>query len=153
MREERVGQVRVVEEEARVGLVRIHVEVVDPLGVELARAADEAVDLVALLEEELGEVRAVLAGDAGDQRLPDAGTLGAHAAAGTAASAAGSRPAIRSTRCAARARHWRAPTCVPPRRPARRPRVRRPGQASSRNCARASSRRIRLAGGDHEPCP
>ena len=31
-------------------------------------AADEAVHLVALLEQQLGQVRAVLPGDAGDQR-------------------------------------------------------------------------------------
>ena len=37
-------------------------------GVEARRAADDAVDLVALLEQQLGQVRAVLAGDAGDQR-------------------------------------------------------------------------------------
>ena len=62
-----VGQVGVVEEEARLRLVRIAVEVVDPRGVERAGAADEAVDLVALGKQQLGEVRAVLAGDAGDQ--------------------------------------------------------------------------------------
>ena len=33
-----------------------------------ARAADDADDLVALLEQQLGEIRAVLAGDAGDDR-------------------------------------------------------------------------------------
>ena len=108
--EERIGEVGVVQEEAGIALVRIHVQVVDPLRVELAGATDQPVDLVALLQEELGEVRAVLAGDAGDQRLP--GPLGDHAAAATVASAVGSRPAIRSTRLAARARQCRAPVCV-----------------------------------------
>jgi hypothetical protein len=47
--------------------VGVAVEVLDPLGVEGAGAADDAVDEVALGEEELGEVGAVLAGDAGDE--------------------------------------------------------------------------------------
>ena len=51
-----------------VGDVRVLVDVVEPLGVERARAADDAVDLVALGEQQLGQVRAVLAGDAGDER-------------------------------------------------------------------------------------
>ena len=68
MRRRGVGQVCVVEEEPGRSLVRIAVEVVDPARVERARATDEAVDLVALLEEELGQVGAVLSGDAGDQR-------------------------------------------------------------------------------------
>ena len=62
-----VGHVAVVQDEAAAGLVRILVEVVDPVGVEQRRAALDAVDLVALAEQELGEVGAVLAGDAGDQ--------------------------------------------------------------------------------------
>src|SRR4029079_17619353 len=45
-------------------------DVVDARGVERARAADHPVDVVALLEQDLGEVRAVLARDAGDERLP-----------------------------------------------------------------------------------
>jgi len=44
-------------------------DVVDAPGVERAGAADEAVDLVSLLEEQLREVAAVLAGDSGDQSL------------------------------------------------------------------------------------
>ena len=39
----------------------------DALEVEGARPADHAADLVALVEQELGQVGAVLAGDAGDQ--------------------------------------------------------------------------------------
>src|SRR5204863_9430289 len=45
-------------------------DVVDPGRVERARAPDHPVDLVVLLEQDLREVRAVLAGDAGDERLP-----------------------------------------------------------------------------------
>ena len=64
-----VGEVAVVQDEAAVRLVRVLVEVVDALGVEGRGAALDAVDLVALGEQELGEVGAVLAGDAGDQSL------------------------------------------------------------------------------------
>ena len=70
MSDDAVGQVGVVQEEPAPALVRVVVEVVDPPGRERARAADQAVDLVALVEQELGEVRAVLAGDAGDERGP-----------------------------------------------------------------------------------
>ena len=62
-----VREVRVVEEQARLLLQRIPVEMVDAPGVEGARPADEAVDLVALVQQQLGEVRAVLAGDPSDQ--------------------------------------------------------------------------------------
>ena len=47
--------------------VRVFVDVVDRLGVEQGRAALDAVDDVALLEQEFGQVGAVLAGDAGNQ--------------------------------------------------------------------------------------
>ena len=55
-------------DEAAALLVRILVEVIDAVGVEERRAPLDAVDDVALAEEELGEVGAVLAGDAGDER-------------------------------------------------------------------------------------
>jgi hypothetical protein len=54
-----------VEEEPRLRLVRVAIEMVDPARVERAGAADQPVDLVALLQEQLGEVGAVLAGDPG----------------------------------------------------------------------------------------
>ena len=50
------------------GLVRILVEVLDPLGVERAGPADQAVDLVALGQQEFGQIGAILSGDAGNQR-------------------------------------------------------------------------------------
>ena len=62
-----VVQVAVVENETAVLGVRVLVEVVEARGVEAGGAADESVHLVALREKELGEVRAVLAGDAGDE--------------------------------------------------------------------------------------
>ena len=51
----------------RLGLVRILVQVVDAVGVEQRGAALDAVDFVALAQQEFGEVGAVLAGDAGDE--------------------------------------------------------------------------------------
>ena len=71
---------RVVEVQPGARLVRVVVEVLDAPGGERARAADEPVDLVALVEQQLGEVRAVLAGDAGDGRAST--THQAHGAGG-----------------------------------------------------------------------
>ena len=62
-----VGQVAVVQHEASVVDMRVLVEVVDPVGVEQAGAALDAVHLVAFFEQQLGQVGAVLAGHAGDQ--------------------------------------------------------------------------------------
>ena len=53
--------------EAPVGGVRVLVEVINALGVELRGAALEAVDGVALVQQEFGQIGAVLAGDAGDK--------------------------------------------------------------------------------------
>jgi hypothetical protein len=58
-----VGEVAVVQLQ-----VRVVVQVVDPAAVEQRRAADQAVHLVALVQQQLGQVRAVLARDAGDER-------------------------------------------------------------------------------------
>ena len=63
-----VAQVAVVEEELGFRIVRIHVEVIDPGRVECRRPADEAVDLVSLLEEKFRQVRTVLAGNTGNKR-------------------------------------------------------------------------------------
>ena len=46
----------------------IVVQVIDAIGIEEARAPDHAVNLITLGEQKLGKVRAVLPGDAGDQR-------------------------------------------------------------------------------------
>jgi hypothetical protein len=62
-----VAQVAVVEFEAGVLNVRVLVDVVHPLGVETAGAALDAMDDVAFCEQKLGEIRAVLAGDTGDE--------------------------------------------------------------------------------------
>ena len=68
-----VRQVAVVEEHPGAGGVRVDVDVVETAGVERGGAADDAVDLVPLREQELDQVRPVLAGDAGDQCLGHAG--------------------------------------------------------------------------------
>ena len=70
-----VCQIAVVQEQAPALDMRVLVDPVEPLGVEARRAADDPVHLVALAEQQLGEVGAVLACDAGDQRA-----LGRHGA-------------------------------------------------------------------------
>jgi len=62
-----VGHVAVVQDELAAIDMRILVQVVDARGVEAGRSALDAVHHVALLQQELGEVGAVLAGHAGDE--------------------------------------------------------------------------------------
>jgi len=62
-----VAQVAVMQFEARVVNVRVLVDVVYALGVEQAAPAFDAVHDVTLFQQKLGEVRAVLAGDACDE--------------------------------------------------------------------------------------
>ena len=50
-----------------VGDVRVLVQVVDPLGIEGRRPPLDAMDFVALGQQELRQIGAVLAGDAGDE--------------------------------------------------------------------------------------
>ncbi len=64
----RVGQVAVMHEEADVRLVRVLVEMIDPVGIDERGTALDAVDDIALAEQEFGEKRAILTGDAGDER-------------------------------------------------------------------------------------
>jgi hypothetical protein len=49
--------------------VRVPVETVDAFGVKCSGPLDDAVHLITLAEQELGEIRAVLSGDAGDERF------------------------------------------------------------------------------------
>ncbi|KAL4388217.1 hypothetical protein GQ457_09G009760 [Hibiscus cannabinus] len=64
-----VGEVGVMElHPGLVGVVGVDVDVVDALRIEVRGAADQAVDLVPFVEEELGQVRSVLTSDTGDQR-------------------------------------------------------------------------------------
>lgn len=55
------------QDEALVFDVRVFVDVVYALSVERRRTALDAVHLVTLAEQKLGEVAAVVAGDAGDE--------------------------------------------------------------------------------------
>ena len=57
------------QEQVDPALVRVLVQVVDPARIERARLADQAVHLIALFEQQLGQVRPVLPGDPGYQRL------------------------------------------------------------------------------------
>ena len=56
------------QDEAAIRHVRVLIEMVDPFGVEQGSAPLDAVYLVTLIQEKLGKIGAVLAGDSGDQR-------------------------------------------------------------------------------------
>ena len=62
-----VHEVAIVQLQTNVVFVRILIEVVNAVRVELRRTALDAVDFVALVKQEFREVRAVLARDAGDE--------------------------------------------------------------------------------------
>ena len=62
-----IGQVAVVQDEVAMRLVRVLVQVIHAIGIEQRRAPLDAVDLVALLQQEFGQIGAVLAGDASNQ--------------------------------------------------------------------------------------
>jgi hypothetical protein len=49
--------------------VWVSIKVVDARGVECARAANDPVDFVALLKQQIGEITAILSGNAGNERL------------------------------------------------------------------------------------
>ena len=61
-----VCKIGIVQEKAVVGLVKIAEDVIDSIGVEAGRATLEAVNFVAFCQEQLGQVRAILASAAGD---------------------------------------------------------------------------------------
>jgi hypothetical protein len=63
----RIRQVAVVKDEALVRFVWILIEMVDAVGIEQRRASLDTVDFVSFVEQQLGEIGAVLAGDACDQ--------------------------------------------------------------------------------------
>ena len=62
-----IGHIPVVQEEPAPGDFGIVVDVVDARGVERTAAPDDAVDFVALFQQKFCKVRAVLAGDPGDE--------------------------------------------------------------------------------------
>jgi hypothetical protein len=63
-----IGQVAINEIQPHVFFVRILIDVVDAPRIERRRSPDHAVDFVALREEQLGQIRAILARNAGHQR-------------------------------------------------------------------------------------
>src|ERR1051325_4650461 len=63
------GQVAIVQKEAGAFDLRIGINVVEPAAVERADAADQAMNLIAFGEQQLGQVRAVLAGNSRDESL------------------------------------------------------------------------------------
>ena len=62
-----IGEIAVMQHEAAAPVVRILVQMVDPVGVEQRGPALDAMDGVALAEQEFGQVGAILAGDTGDE--------------------------------------------------------------------------------------
>ena len=62
-----VGHVTVMQGKTPVYHMRILVQVIDAVGIEQRRAALDTMNFIALVEQELGEIGAILAGDAGDQ--------------------------------------------------------------------------------------
>jgi hypothetical protein len=56
-----------VQDEVALGLMRVLVEMVDPLGVKRRGAALQAVDFISFRQQEFGQVRSVLSGNSGDQ--------------------------------------------------------------------------------------
>lgn len=62
-----VRHVAVMQDEAWVFLVRILIDVFDAAGVEGRRTALDAVDDIALIEQQLSQVSTILAGDAGNE--------------------------------------------------------------------------------------
>ena len=64
----RVGHVAVMQQERHVAGMPVFVEMIDAGRVERGRPPLDAVDLIAEAEQIFGQIGAVLAGDAGDQR-------------------------------------------------------------------------------------
>ena len=62
-----VGEVAVVKHQPRITFVGVLIEMIDPVGVEAARASFDPMHLIALLQQQLRQVTTVLPGDACDQ--------------------------------------------------------------------------------------
>ena len=62
-----IGQVAVVQLHLGSGIMWIAIQMINPGRVERARATYNPVDQIALLQQELGQIRSVLSGDACDQ--------------------------------------------------------------------------------------
>ena len=62
-----VGEIAVMQDEAHLVLMGIGIEMIDARGVERRRAPFYAMDFIALIQQEFGEIGAVLPGHAGNQ--------------------------------------------------------------------------------------
>ena len=62
-----VGEISVVENQSRIKFVRVFIKVINPASIEGGCTTFDSVYLIALFEQQLGEVGAILAGNAGDQ--------------------------------------------------------------------------------------
>ena len=62
-----VGHVAMMQEEGLMHVVDVAVEMLDPLRAERARPTHETVHLVAFVQQQVGQIGTVLAGDAGNQ--------------------------------------------------------------------------------------
>jgi hypothetical protein len=65
---DRIAEISVVEKHSDAVHVRIGVEMINARSVEGARAANDPVDFVAFLQQQISQITSVLAGDARDQR-------------------------------------------------------------------------------------
>lgn len=62
-----VGEVSIMKlHSCLVSIVRIDIDVIDSLSVEVGRSPDQSMDFIALLKEELSQVRTILASNAGN---------------------------------------------------------------------------------------
>jgi hypothetical protein len=62
-----VGEIPIMKDHISVLLVRILIEVVDPIGIEKGRPALDAMDLVVFFQEQFSKVGPILSGDSRDE--------------------------------------------------------------------------------------
>lgn len=88
-----IGEVTIVHRESRMNVLRLRIDSIDSLGVELGRTALDAVYHVTFGEEQPGKVGAVLPRDTGDERSLHLVAVRCWSAAVIDCSAPGPRPA------------------------------------------------------------
>ncbi len=66
---DRIAQIAVVQKHAHPVDVRIGIKMVDARSVKCAGAANDPVHFVAFLQQQIGQITTILAGDAGNERL------------------------------------------------------------------------------------
>ena len=57
------------QEQSRIRVVGVLIDMIDAVGVKRARPPDKATDLIAFGEQELGQIGAILTGDSSNQRF------------------------------------------------------------------------------------